>query len=65
MIRTVIKCPDNMVMAFDEKGEQIPKYQDLYDKVKDIILNDSPKDAAFWYMSNGDPILKRIAREEW
>ena len=27
MIKSVIKTPNNMVIVFDENGEQIPEYQ--------------------------------------
>jgi len=31
MIKTVIRCQNDMVMVFDKKGEQIPEYQGQYE----------------------------------
>ena len=47
MIKTVIQFRNNMVMVFDERGEQIPKYQGQYEKVKESILADAPPDTIF------------------
>lgn len=33
MIRTVIRCQNNMVLVFDGKGKQIPSYQGEYQEV--------------------------------
>ena len=38
MIKTAIRFRNNMVMVFDERGEQIPEYQGQYEKVKASIL---------------------------
>ena len=66
IIKTVIKCPDNMVVVFDKEGEQIPEYQYHYEKVKERILEDAPPSAGFWYLANySEPKLQRVAREEW
>ena len=47
MIKTVIRFRNNMVMVFDERGEQIPKYHGQYEKVKGSILGDAPPDTIF------------------
>ncbi len=65
MIKTVIKCPNNMVMVFDKKGEQIPEYQGQYEEVKESILEDAPLNAVFGYLSNSEPELRKVPREEW
>ena len=65
MIKTVIRCPNNMVMVFDEKGEQIPEYQGQYEKVKESVLKDAPLDTVFGYLSNSEPELQKVLREEW
>jgi len=66
MIKTVIRCPDNMVVVFDKKGEQIPEYQHLYEKVKKSILKDAPTNAVFCYLPDySEPKLQRVTREEW
>ena len=65
MIKTVIRCPNDMVMVFDEKGEQIPEYQGQYEEVKESVLKDAPLDAVFGYLSNSEPELRKVPREEW
>ena len=45
MIRTVIRLKNDMVMVFDEDGEQLPKYQGSYAEVRESILKDAPPDA--------------------
>ena len=65
MIKTVIRCPDDMVMVFDEQGEQIPEYQNQYQKVKESILKDAPPNTIFAYLSDFEPELRKIPREEW
>jgi len=47
MIKTVIQFRNNMVMVFDKKGEQIPRYHGQYEKVKESILRDAPPDTIF------------------
>ncbi len=65
MIKTVIKCPSNMVMVFDNKGEQIPEYQAQYEEVKGSILKDAPLNAVFGYLSDSRSELRKVLREEW
>lgn len=65
MIKTVIKCPENMVMVFDEEGEQIPEYQGQYEIVKEGILKDAPLNVIFGYLCDFEPELRKITREEW
>ena len=65
MIKTVIKCPNNMVMVFDREGEQIPQYQGQYEEVKTNILKDAPLNTVFGYLSNSEPELRRVPRQEW
>ncbi len=65
MIKTVIRCPDDMVMVFDEQGEQIPEYQAQYEEVKESILKDAPLNAMFGYLSDFEPELRKVPREEW
>ena len=65
MIKTVIKCPNNMVMVFDREGEQIPQYQGQYEEVKKKILKDAPPNTVFGYLSNSEPELRRVPRQDW
>ena len=65
MIKTAIRCPNNMVMVFDEMGEQIPGYQGQYEEVKEGILKDAPPNVVFRYVLNYEVNLKSVPREEW
>ena len=65
MIKTVFKWGDGMVMVFDEKGEQIPKYQGQYEDVKGSILKDALTDAVFSHGFWDDFELKVVPREGW
>jgi hypothetical protein len=65
VIKTVIRCANNMVMVFDEKGEQIPEYQGQYGEVKEGILKNAPPATVFGCSSDSKPELVEIPREEW
>ena len=66
MIKMVIRYPDNMVMVFDKKGEQVPEYQNRYEKVKESILKNAPPEAVFYHVSDyAQPKLQQVSREEW
>ena len=65
MIKSVIKTPSNMVMVFDDNGEQIPEYQGQYEEVKDPILRDAPPETAFGHWLDYDTDIKTVSREEW
>lgn len=65
MIKTVIRSQNNMVMVFDKKGEQIPKYQGQYEEVKEGVLKDAPSDAIFAYGFTNIGELRKVSREEW
>jgi hypothetical protein len=51
MINKIIRLKNDMVMVFDEKGEQLPDYQGSYDEVSDRIIDDAPAGAVFnhWF----------------
>ena len=65
MIKTVIRCPNDMVMVFDTKGEQIPEYQGQYQEVKEFVLKGAPLKAVFGYLYDSVPELRQVPREEW
>ena len=65
MIKTAIRCPNNIVMVFDEKGRQVFEYQDEYDEVKEKILEDAPPDTLFGFFLDYDTELRVVPREEW
>ncbi len=65
MIGTVVRLKNNMVMVFDDSGEQITAYQGQYDSVRTKIVQDAPLEAVFlcWLGSNSIPIT--VSKEEW
>ncbi len=65
MIKTVIKCQNDMVIVFDKEGEQIPKYQGQYEEVKGKILKDAPLNVVFSYLPDYKTELHIVPREEW
>ena len=64
MIKTVIRF-QNMVMAFDTEGEQVPKYQGRYKDIKGSILRDALPDTVFTQWFNYDSEPETVSREEW
>ncbi len=65
MIKTAIRSQSNMVMVFDERGEQVPEYQGKYGEVKEAILRHAPPKAVFGWFPQGNTELEIIPREEW
>jgi len=65
MIKTVIKSADGMVMVFDKRGEQIPKYQGRYEEVRESILRDALPETRFGYFPDNELELRIVPREEW
>jgi len=65
MIRTVIRCQNDMVIVFDDEGKQIPTYQGHYPEVREHVLTDALLNAVFAHGFNSSGELRRIAREEW
>ncbi len=65
MIRPAIKFQDNVVMVFDGRVRQLPKYQGQYEEVKEGILRDAPPDAVFAYFSDYEAQIKVVSRGEW
>ncbi len=65
MIKAAIKFRNNMIMVFDENGEQIPKYQGKYEEMKGNILKDAPPDIIFAHGFSDDGELRKVSREEW
>jgi hypothetical protein len=63
MIKTVIRIKNDMVMVFDENGEQMPTYQGYYEDVKEKILADAPAGSVFnhWFGHSMEP---EVVREE-
>jgi len=65
MIKSVIRCPNDMVVVFDEDDEQIPEYQGRYEEVKERILRAAPPEAVFGHWFDYETDIKTVSREEW
>ena len=65
MIKTVIRLQNDMVMVFDENGEQLPEYQGSYADVRESILKDAPSDAIFAHWTTQSTKPSNLTREEW
>ena len=65
MIKTAIRFQNDMVMVFDQYGEQIPAYQGKYQDVKEKVLKDAPQEAIFAHGFSAQGELNRVSQEEW
>ena len=65
MIKTVIRCPDNSVMAFDENGNMLPLYLGSYNTVKVKILEDAGPDTVYSHYFDDESILVQTPLEAW
>jgi hypothetical protein len=65
MIKSVIRCPNDMVVVFDEDDEQIPEYQGRYEEVKERILREASPEAVFGHWFDYETDIKTVSREEW
>ncbi len=65
MIKIAIRFQNNIVMVFDKSGEQIPRYQGQYGKVKESILRDAPPEAIFAHGLTDSGTLRKVPGEEW
>ena len=65
LIKSIIRLQNGMVLVFDERGEQIPKYQGQYEKAKPHILEDAPQSAVFSYVFDYESELTTLPREKW
>ena len=65
MIKTVIRTSNNMVMVFNDEGEQMPEYQGRYEDVRDKILKDAPAGNVFnhWFSHSLEPA--KVLAEKW
>lgn len=65
MISEVIRFQDNdMVLVFDENGEQMPEYQGRYQEVRVKILARAPKEAKFCH-GTWPQGRSLVPRKEW
>ena len=65
MIKTVIRLKNDMVMAFDEEGDQMPQYQGCYQEVKEKVLENAMAGAVFnhWFGNSLKPVV--VKSERW
>jgi len=65
MIKSVVRCPNNMVVVFDKDDEQVPEYQGKYYQVREHILRDAPPDTLFGLWFDYETDVRTVSREEW
>ena len=65
MIKSVIRCPNDMVLVFDDDEEQVPEYQGWYQQVREAILKDALPGTIFGYWLNYESDIATLPREEW
>jgi hypothetical protein len=65
MIKTIIKLQNNMVMVFDESGEELPEYQGYYHAVKDKIIADAAEESVFNHWFGLAPKARRVQMRCW
>jgi hypothetical protein len=61
VIKTVIRIKNDMVLVFDEAGEQMPEFQGHYPDVKARILANAPEGSVFnhWFGHSLEPDVVR------
>lgn len=64
MISEVIRFPNNIVLVFDEKGEQMPELQGRYEEVRARILAWAPSCAKFFHGA-WPAVNNSVPRGEW
>jgi hypothetical protein len=64
MINQVIRFQNDMVLVFDENGEQIPEFQGRYQDVRVKILARAPKEAKF-YLGTWPQGRSLVPRKGW
>ena len=65
MIKTVIRLRNDMVIVFDESGEQIAESQAFYPEVMESILAGAPAGAAFNHQFGHFLEPETVTGESW
>jgi len=65
MIKTVIRIKNDMVMVFDENGEELPEYQGYYNHVKDRIIANARAESVFNHWFGHSPKPEGVTLEAW
>ena len=65
MIARVIKTGNDMVMAFDTSGRELPEFQGPYDLVRERVLAAASADTVFqhWFGADEAPVM--VQSSEW
>jgi len=65
MIKTIMRLKNDLIMVFDDEGEQVPEYQGRYEDVKGNILRDAPAGTVFthWFGYATEP--EAVYKEAW
>jgi hypothetical protein len=62
---TVIRLKNDMVMVFDEEGEQVPEFQGHYKDVRAQILANASGGTAFNHWFDISPEPEVVPPEAW
>lgn len=65
MFKTAIRLQNDMVMVFDEEGEQVSGYQGQYGDVKRHILQDAMPRTVFAHWFDYAAEQQIVPRERW
>jgi len=65
MLKTVVWMKNDLIMVFDERGEQLSAYQGKYDEVREGVIRDAPPDAVFLHWFGHSAIPEIVSREAW
>jgi hypothetical protein len=65
MINQVIRFQNDMVLVFDENGEQIPEFQGRYQDVRVKILARAPRSTKFFHGHWSPETWAPVPRKEW
>jgi hypothetical protein len=65
MIKRAIRLNNDLVMVFDENGEQLSEYQGKYDDVKQRIFANASPDTVYvhWFGDASEP--KIVPVQHW
>ena len=65
MVKTIIRTDDDMVLVFDERGEQVPEYQGRYSDVRDKVLANAFGAAEFFHWFGASRQPESVPAERW
>lgn len=65
MMRTIIRTDDDMVMVFDELGEQVPEYQGRYRDVREKVLANASEGTQFFHWFGVSEQPENVPAERW